>query len=199
MSNQTPSDKPTLIKPEILKRTTVARSRLFRADELQLRFSNGVERAYEKLCSGGPGAVLIVPLLDEHTVLLVREYAAGLEDYHLALPKGAIDQGESLLEAAQRELQEEVGYGARNLQFLKRINLSPAYMEHGINIVIAWDLYEQRLEGDEPEPIEVVPYPLADLLTLISRPDMCEGRSIAALFMAREWLAGNLNPAQLPR
>ena len=66
-------------KPQILKRGTVARSRLFRADEIHLRFSNGEERTYEKLCSGGPGAVLIVPLLDANTVLLVREYAAGLE------------------------------------------------------------------------------------------------------------------------
>ena len=179
-------------KPTILKRATITRSRLFRADEIHLRFSNGEERTYEKLCSGGPGAVLIVPLLDENTVLLVREYAAGLEDYHLALPKGAIDPGETLLAAAQRELQEEVGYGARKLQFLKRINLSPAYMEHGINVVLAWDLYPQQLVGDEPEPIEVVPYPLKDLLALIMRADVCEGRSIAALFMAREWLAGNL-------
>jgi ADP-ribose diphosphatase len=185
-------------KPTILNRATVARSRLFRADELQLRFSNGIERSYEKLCSSGPGAVLIVPLLDENTVLLVREYAAGLEDYHLALPKGAIDQGETLIAAAQRELQEEVGYGARKLQFIKRINLSPAYMEHGINIVIAWDLFEQRLEGDEPEPIEVVPYPLAGLIELIGRADMCEGRSIAALFMLREWLAGNLPCSEPP-
>jgi hypothetical protein len=53
-------------KPSILKRATVARSRLFRADEIHLRFSNGEERTYEKLCSGGPGAVLIVPLLDEN-------------------------------------------------------------------------------------------------------------------------------------
>lgn len=179
-------------KPEILKRQTVARSRLFRADELHLRFSNGEERIYEKLCSsGGLGAVLIVPLLDNETVLLVREYAAGLEDYHLALPKGAVDKGESLLEAANRELKEEVGYGARQLQLLKRVNLSPAYMEHGINIILARDLYPEKLEGDEPEPIEVVPYALKDLVQLIARDDFCEGRSIAALFMAREWLREN--------
>lgn len=175
-------------KPEILKRQTVARSRLFRADELHLRFSNGEERIFEKLCSGGPGAVLIVPLLDDETVLLVREYAAGIEDYHLALPKGAIDQGETPLAAANRELKEEAGYGAHELHFLKRVNLSPAYMEHGINIIIARGLYPERLKGDEPEPIEVVPYPLSELDALIARDDVCEGRTIAALFMAREWL-----------
>lgn len=179
------------IKPEILKRQTVARSRLFRADELHLRFNNGEERIYEKLCSGGPGAVLMVPMLDDNTVLLVREYAAGIEDYHLALPKGAIDQGETLYDAANRELKEEVGYGARQLTLLKKVHLSPAYMEHGINIILARDLYQEKLEGDEPEPIEVVPYPFDQLLELIARDDVCEGRTIAALFLAREWLKIN--------
>ncbi len=181
-----------MTKPQILQRATVARSRLFRADQIQLRFANGEERTYEKLCSGGPGAVLIVPLLDENTVLLVREYAVGLEDYHLALPKGAIDRGEELMAAANRELMEEVGYGARRLQFLKKVNLSPAYMEHGINIILAQGLYPRRLPGDEPEPIEVVPFPLAQLNELVMRAEVCEGRSIAALFLAREYLQGRL-------
>jgi ADP-ribose diphosphatase len=176
-------------KPEILKRETVMRSRLFRADQVQLRFSNGEERSYEKLVGGGSGAVLIVPVLNDDTFLLVKEYAVGLEDYHLACPKGAIDQGESILEAANRELKEEVGYGARKLTFLKKVHLSPSYMEHGINIVIAQDLYPERLVGDEPEPIEVQSLPIADLPEFCLRADVCEGRSIAALFLVREWLA----------
>jgi len=176
-------------KPEILKRETVMRSRLFRADQVHLRFSNGEERHYEKLVGGGRGAVLIVPVLNDDTFLLVKEYAIGLEDYHLACPKGAIDEGETLLEAANRELKEEVGYGARKLTFLKKVHLSPSYMEHGINIVIAQDLYPERLEGDEPEPIQVQSLPIQDLADFCLRADVCEGRSIAALFLVREWLA----------
>jgi ADP-ribose diphosphatase len=175
-------------KPEILKRHTVARSRLFRADELHLRFSNGEERIYEKLCRGGPGAVLIIPVLNDNRVVMIREYAAGIHDYHLALPKGAIDQGESLLEAANRELKEETGYGAGRLQLLKRFHLSPAYMEHGINVVLARDLYPEQLQGDEPEPIEVVLCDFEDILTLVMQEEVCEGRTIAALFLAREWI-----------
>jgi len=175
-------------KPEILKRHTVARSRLFRADELLLRFSNGEERVYEKLCAGGPGAVLMVPILDDGRVVMIREYAAGIDDYHLALPKGAVDRGEEILDAANRELKEETGYGARDLRFLKRMHLSPAYMEHGINVILARGLYPESLEGDEPEPIEVVPVGFDDLLELVIQDEVCEGRSIAALFYAKAWL-----------
>lgn len=180
-------------KPEILKRETVMRSRLFRADEVHLRFSNGEERRYEKLVgsTGGRGAVLIVPLLNDDTLLLVKEYALGLEDYHFACPKGAIDEGETILEAANRELKEEVGYGARKLTFLKRLYLSPSYMEHSINVVIAQDLYAEKLIGDEPEPIEVAHVPLKDIADFCLQDDMCEGRSIAALFLVREWLQSN--------
>ena len=68
-------------------------------------------------------------------------------------------------------------------------------MTHMAHIVLGQDLYEERLEGDEPEELEVVPWKLADLHELIARDDVTEGRSIAALFMAREYLAGRFKPA----
>src|SRR5690625_7387663 len=112
---------------DILKRHSVARRRLFRADELQLRFRNGEVRIYEKLVGGnGFGAVLVIPMLDDQRVVMIREDAAGIQDYHLALPKGAIDKGETVLEAANRELKEEAGYGARRRELLKQFYLSPA-------------------------------------------------------------------------
>ena len=55
-------------------------------------------------------------------------------------------------------------------------------------LVLARDLYEERLPGDEPEELEVVPWKLDALDQLILREDFSEGRSIAALFLVREWL-----------
>ena len=97
----------------------------YRMERLDLEFGNGERRRYERLHSRGHGAVIVVPMLDADTVLLVREYAAGMHRYELGLVKGRIDAGETPLQAANRELQEEAGYGARLLEVLRTISLAP--------------------------------------------------------------------------
>lgn len=175
-------------KPETLHREIVARSRLFRVEALDLRFSNGVEVKYERLTSSTSGAVMIVPLLDNDTVLLIREYAAGTERYELGFPKGRVEPGEDPLLAANRELQEETGYAARRLTYLRQLSLAPAYMQYRTQIILAEDLYPQRLQGDEPEPIEVVPWQLSRLSELAYHDEFSEARSMAALFLVRDLL-----------
>lgn len=167
----------------------LAETRLFRVEGLHLRFSNGVERHYERLKPGMHGAVLVVPVVDAETFLLIREYAAGVERYELGFPKGLREPGETHLEAANRELMEEAGFGARELTELKQVTLAPGYLGHRMTLVLARELYPEKREGDEPEPIEVVPWKFADIDLLLGRPDFTEARSIAALLLARDWLA----------
>ncbi len=157
-----------------------------RREVLDLEFSNGERRRYHRLKSGGHGSVIIAALPDPHTVLLIREYAAGLHRYELGLPKGRMDAGETVLEAANRELKEEVGFGARRLTRVRAISQAPTYMNHEIHLVLAEDLYPERLPGDEPEELEVVPWKLDALDELMLREDCSEGRSLAALFIVRE-------------
>jgi ADP-ribose diphosphatase len=179
-------------KPEILATATIARTRLFHVESVDLRFANGVEVQYERLRSNSAGAVLVVPMLDEDTVLLIREYSAGVDRYELGLPKGRVEPDENLLWAANRELMEEVGYAARSLEHLTSLTLSPGYMNHHTQIVLARQLFPQRAQGDEPEEIEVVPWKLSQLGELLQRDDCTEARSIAALFMVRELLTGGM-------
>ncbi|MES2857820.1 MAG: ADP compounds hydrolase NudE [Pseudomonadota bacterium] len=160
----------------------------YRMERMDLEFGNGERRKYERLHGRGHGAVAVVPMLDAGTVLLVREYAAGVHRYELGLVKGRIDAGETPIQAANRELMEEAGYGARELTVLRTLTLAPVYMSHQTHLVLARDLYPQRLVGDEPEELEVVPWRLDALGELILREEFSEGRSIAALFIAREWL-----------
>lgn len=180
--------------PTILGRRPIEQSRFLRAEQIDLEFSNGVRRTHERLRTSGIGAVIMVPMRDDDTVLLVREYATGIESYELGLPKGRLDRDETVEQGANRELKEEIGFGARELNILGTLSLSPTYMSAMTNVVLARDLYPERLQGDEPEELEVVPWKLSELHTLLLEPEVSEGRSIAALFMAREYLAGRFRP-----
>ncbi len=162
----------------------------FHVEQLELEFSNGARRKYERMKSRGRGAVIVAPMFDDDTILLVREYACGLHRYELGLVKGRIDAGETPEQAAERELKEEAGYGARKLTVLRSISLVPTYMSNQTWLVLAQDLYPERLEGDEPEELEVVPWKLDALHELMLLEDCSEGRSLAAMFIAREYLRG---------
>lgn len=174
-------------KPEILHTEVVAKSRLFQIEQVHLKFSNGVERQYERMKTGSRGAVMVVPI-HQANMLLAREYAAGTDNYELGFPKGLIDPGEQAIEAANRELQEEIGFGARKLTLLKELSLAPGYFSSKMQIFVAEDLYESRLEGDEPEPIELVPWPLTDWQDLLNHSDFSESRSVSALFLVQQHL-----------
>ncbi len=163
---------------------------MFRVEQVDLRFSNGVETQYERMIGSAQGAVLIVPLLDANRLLMIKEYCVGVERYELTLPKGKIDPGESILDAANRELQEEVGYAANRLTHLKSVSLAPGYSTHITHIIIAEALYPCASDaGDEPEPLEVVPCKLEQINEIVTRESCTEGRTIAALYMTREYLA----------
>ena len=177
-------------KPRITGRRILASSRLFQVEEMDLEFSNGACRRFERIVGGSaPASVLVVPLLDQDTVLLVREYAAAMDRYELGLPKGVVEPGEDPLHAANREMMEEVGHGARSLRPLTELTLAPAYIDHRTQVVLAQDLYPKMMPGDEPEPLEVVPWRLSQLDSLFRRSDCTEARTIAALYLTRTLLS----------
>lgn len=180
--------KPEKKLPVILDSRWRDPSNMFKIQELDLEFSNGERRTYQRMKTHGLGAVIIVPMKDRNTVLLAREYAAGLHHYEIGLPKGRREKDESVLQAAQREMKEEIGFGAHELIELASLSLAPGYMTHVTHIILARDLYAEKLEGDEPEELEVVPWPISDLRTLTARQDCTEGRTIAALYIARDFL-----------
>ncbi len=174
--------------PTIRQRRSVARSRLFHIEQVDLTFSNGVAREYERMKGSGRGAVMMIPLIDNDHMLLVREYAAGTHDYQLGFPKGLIDPGETPEEAADRELKEEIGYGSRSLNRLHQVHMAPTFFDARMTILIAQDLYPERLPGDEPEPLEVVKWPTSQIDDLLAQSDFTEARSIAALLLLERHL-----------
>ncbi|MFY8275280.1 ADP compounds hydrolase NudE [Pseudoalteromonas sp. SSDWG2] len=177
------TQKKQQIPPEILNNQVTAQSRLFTVEALDLRFSNGEQRQYERIRGGGRGAVMIVPVTENDELILVREYCAGTHNYQLGFPKGLIDPGETPEQAANRELKEEVGLGAKTMSCLKQVSLAPSYFNAQMHILTATNLYPEVLAGDEPEPLEVVYWPKSQWQQLLSEPDFTEARSVAALLL----------------
>jgi len=180
-------------KPQILSTRLITKTRLFTVEEMDLQFSNGKQVCFERIKgTAHGGGVLVIPVLDNE-FLMIREYCVGVEGYELMFPKGRVEKDEPVEEAANRELQEEVGYAARDLRLIKSMTLAPGYIGHQTHIVVAKDLYPSILEGDEPEPPEVVRWPISEIEDLVSREEVTEGRTIAAAYMVRSlWQAGEL-------
>lgn len=174
--------------PQINDQKQVAKSQLFTIEQLDLTFSNGENRQYERIPGSGRGAVMVVPMLDDSTFLLVREYCAGTHSYELGFPKGLIDPGETSQQAANRELQEEIHFGSEHFQHLSTMMLAPAFFNAKMEVFIARNLYSATQRGDEPEPLDVVPWAINNYKALLQQSDFKEARSIAALMLAVDFL-----------
>lgn len=175
--------------PEILSVSTIAKTRIFELQAVDLRFSNGELRTYERHRPQRRSTVMVLPIHNDH-LILVREYAVGPERYELTFPKGLVDQGEDPQESANRELQEEIGFAARKLTPLRAIYTAPSHMFGLMHLFVAEDLSPSQLQGDEPEPLEIVHYPLAKIDELLANPEFAESRNLSALFLLREHLNG---------
>lgn len=172
--------------PTILSENIVAQSRIFKVQALALEYSNGVKVNYERLVSSGNGAVLIIPVIECEgglNLILIREYSAGVHRYELGFPKGKIDPGEDWAQATIRESQEEIGFLPQTVEHLDKVTLAAGYMKHYTDIVLATNLVPQTAQGDEPEPLEIMYWPLADWTNLIKHPEFSEGRAYAALML----------------
>jgi len=175
-------------KPKILKQTLHSQSRLFGIEKVALEFSNGQQREYERIIAPSAGAVLIIPVLDKDHVIMIREYSVGTERYELVFPKGKIDPGEEILEAANRECMEEIGYRATQLTPFGKMTIAPGYLGFMTHLVLAENLVEEKRQGDEPEELQQVICNVHDIERLIRHENLSEARSIAALYQVRDLL-----------
>ena len=169
--------------PEILSFSVIARSRLFTIEALNLRFSNGRQAEFERLKTTGQGIVMVIAVNGAGSMVMVREYAAGTERYELGFVKGRIDPGESPSQAALRELKEEIGFGAHKLSFMRSVDSAPFYTNFVSHLFIATELYPEKLQGDEIEPLEQVEWPLARLQQLYQHPQVNDSRVLLALML----------------
>lgn len=134
------------------------------------------------------GSVVILPVDEEGHLLFVRQYrhAAGLD--LLELPAGTLNGEEAPEACARREVREETGMAAGQLEPLGGFYLAPGYSTEYMHVFLATDLYPAPLAADADEFLSVEKVPLAEALKLPARGLLPDAKSLAALFLARERL-----------
>jgi ADP-ribose pyrophosphatase len=182
-------DAPDLTEKP-LSSLSVYDGRLLHVKEDQVLLPNGNTTTREYIVH--PGAVVVVPLLDNGDVLMVRQFRYPLQRDFFELPAGKIDSGEDVLVCGQRELLEETGYAAQAWRFLTTIHPCIGYSDERILIYLAQELSEHGHRRDEDEFLENVRLPLETALEWVRDGRISDVKTIIGLFWAeklarREW------------
>jgi len=138
-----------------------------------------------------PGAVTVVPVLDDGTVVMVRQFRAPMEGLVLEVPAGKRDvDGEEPIVTAHRELAEEVGYTASSMVPLMVLNHSPGFCIELNHIFLATGLTagQRSVDGPEEENMTIEHIALADVFSLIANGVISDAKSVAGLTLAAQRL-----------
>lgn len=140
-----------------------------------------------------PGAVVILPMLDLQTVVLIRNYRQAVGESLLEIPAGTLEKGELPINCAGRELLEETGYLAGRLAPLGSFYASPGVLSERMHLYVAYDLEPQQQALEADEEIEILPTDFEEVIDMIQSGSICDSKTIAAVFMYDRFLrAGDL-------
>ena len=142
------------------------------------------EVTYQREVVHHHGSAVIIPVFDDGTVALVRQYRHPAVRYLLEAPAGTLADGERPEAGAARELKEELGLVAARLEKLSEFFVSPGFCEEKMWVYLATELSEGTQFLDEDEILEVVRLQIADALEMISSGEIQDAKTIIGLMLA---------------
>ncbi len=168
---------------KVNKTTFIHKCRVFNLVRENVTLDNGVTIDIDIVRH--PGAAAIVPFIDDNTIIMIRQYRHAIGKYIWEIPAGTLDEGESPLECAKRELTEETGYEADQWKKLGEITPLPAYSDECIHIYLAMELTNATQHLDEDEMLEIHKVPWKKALAMISNGEIQDGKTISSLCLAQ--------------
>lgn len=174
---------------KILKSERKHNGRIFSLIVDEIEYPSG-NRAVREIAEH-PGGAVAVPVMDDGTLLLVRQYRYPMKQYMLELPAGKLSPGEDPMVCAARELEEETGYTADKLTKLTSIYTTPGFCDELLHLYLAQGLKKsptgQKLEeGELSLTVERVPF--AKAVSMIEKGELVDSKSICGILLAEKLL-----------
>jgi ADP-ribose pyrophosphatase len=181
--------------PQILDSKEVFRGRVF---DVTVDTVREADKTYQRDVVHHPGSAVIVPVFEDGTIALVRQYRHPAVRYLLEVPAGTLNRGEVPEEGAARELEEELGLVAGCLEKLSEFFVSPGFCEEKMWLYLATELTEtqQRLEDDEI--LEVVRIPFTQALSMITTGEIEDAKTIIGIMLSAPRVGPSMLEAAYP-
>ena len=128
-----------------------------------------------------PGAAAVVPLKEDGTVILIRQFRHAAGGFIYEIPAGKLNSGEDPIHCAQRELEEEIGYRAARFELLSSIFTAPGFTDEVIHIYRGTGLTKGRQQLDKDEVLEVIEVPLQKALAMVREGQIRDAKTIVGL------------------
>lgn len=152
----------------------------------QVKLANGHETVREYIVH--PGAVLVVPLLDDGRLIFEQQFRYPLGRSFIELPAGKIDPGEDPLQTGMRELREETGYTGTYWRYLATLHPCIGYSDERILVYLATGLSAGEHQRDNDEAMELLELSLPEAMEAMRRGEITDGKTMIALFWAEKHL-----------
>ena len=135
-----------------------------------------------------PGSVGIVAITEDNHMVLVNQFRKPVEKSILEIPAGKIEINEEPKETALRELYEETGYRAGNIEYLFEFYTSPGFSNEKMYLFLATELLEGHAEPEDDEYIEMEKIPLEDLIDMVLRGDIVDSKTIIGIYYGEQYI-----------
>lgn len=169
------------LKPTVVKQELVYEGRVFEVSVSDALSAAGNPMKIEIVHH--PGGASAIPVSAEGKIALVRQYRFPPKRFCLEIPAGRINRGDTPLESARRELEEEVGVLAHRMESLCEFYPTPGYCEERLYVYLATELEQTRQNLDSDEEIEVYWLAIDEALSLVRSGEIDDAKTIIALLL----------------
>ena len=189
------SDKLPGELPKVIDSKTIFRGRVF---EVSVDTVSEGEKTYARDVVHHPGSAVIVPVFDDGTIALVRQYRHPAVRYLLEVPAGTLRRGEAPEEGAKRELEEELGVVSGRLEKLSEFFVSPGFCEEKMWVYLATELTDTKQQLDDDEILAVVRMPFSQALSMITTGEIEDAKTIIGVMLAAPRVGPSMSEAAYP-